>query len=123
MNKIEFRTDKDILYINLEGRIDASNATEVENGINEIRKANQGMHTVLDADTLEYISSAGLRIMLRLRKEEPGLAIINVSPDVYGIFEMTGFTEMMTVEKNISPYKRGQLRIHCKGCKRCCLPL
>ena len=99
MNKIEFRTDKDILYINLEGRIDASNATEVENGINEIRKANQGMHTVLDADRLEYISSAGLRIMLRLRKEEPGLAIINVSPDVYGIFEMTGFTEMMTVEK------------------------
>ncbi len=99
MNKITFRTDKDILYINLEGRIDASNATDVENGINEIRKANQGMHTVLDADTLEYISSAGLRIMLRLRKEEPGLAIINVSPDVYDIFEMTGFTEMMTVEK------------------------
>ena len=99
MNKLEYRTDKDILYINLDGRIDASNATEVENSINEIRKAHQGMHTVLDADTLEYISSAGLRIMLRLRKEEPKLAIINVSPDVYGIFEMTGFTEMMTVEK------------------------
>lgn len=99
MSKIEFRTDKDILYINLDGRIDASNSAEVENSINEIRKANQGKHTVLDADTLEYISSAGLRIMLRLRKEEPGLAIINVSPDVYTIFEMTGFTEMMTVEK------------------------
>lgn len=99
MSKIEFRTDKDILYINLDGRIDASNASDVENSINEVRKANPGMHTVLDADTLEYISSAGLRIMLRLRKEEPGLAIINVSPDVYGIFEMTGFTEMMTVEK------------------------
>ena len=99
MNKIEFRTDKDILYINLDGRIDASNASDVENSINEVRKANPGMHTVLDADALEYISSAGLRIMLRLRKEEPGLAIINVSPDVYGIFEMTGFTEMMTVEK------------------------
>ena len=99
MSKIEFRTDKDILYINLDGRIDASNASDVENSINKVRKANPCMHTVLDADTLEYISSAGLRIMLRLRKEEPGLAIINVSPDVYGIFEMTGFTEMMTVEK------------------------
>ncbi len=99
MNKIEFRTDKDILYINLKGRIDASNAADVEKDINEVRKANQGMHTVLDADALEYISSAGLRIMLRLRKEEPKLAIINVSPEVYGIFEMTGFTEMMTVEK------------------------
>ena len=99
MNNIAFRTDKDILYINLDGRIDASNAADVEKNINEIRKAHEGMHTVLDADTLEYISSAGLRIMLRMRKEEPKLAIINVSPDVYGIFEMTGFTEMMTVEK------------------------
>lgn len=99
MNKIEFRTDKDILYINLKGRIDASNASEVEKEINEIRSSNQGMHTVLDADKLEYISSAGLRIMLRLRKEEPKLAIINVSPDVYTVFEMTGFTEMITIEK------------------------
>lgn len=100
MPKIEYRTDKDILYISLDGRIDASNASDVENGINEIRKENAGLHTVLDADTLEYISSAGLRIMLRLRKEEPGLAIINVSPDVYSVFEMTGFIEMMTIEKN-----------------------
>lgn len=99
MKKMEFRTDKDILYISLEGRIDASNAADVEKEIAEIRKANEGMHTVLDADTLEYISSAGLRIMLRLRKEEPKLAIINVSPEVYGVFEMTGFTEMMTIEK------------------------
>ena len=99
MSKIEFRTDKDILYISLEGRIDASNAADVEKEIAEIRKANPGMHTVLDADKLEYISSAGLRIMLRLRKEEPKLAIINVSPEVYGVFEMTGFTEMITIEK------------------------
>ena len=100
MSKIGFRTDKDILYISLDGRIDATNAADVEKEIEEIRGANQGKHTVLDADTLEYISSAGLRIMLRLRKQEPKLAIINVSPEVYGVFEMTGFTEMMTVEKN-----------------------
>ena len=99
MKKFEFRTDKDILYISLEGRIDASNSADVEKEIAEIRKVHEGMHTVLDADKLEYISSAGLRIMLRLRKEEPKLAIINVSPEVYGVFEMTGFTEMMTIEK------------------------
>ena len=46
MNKIEFRTDKDILYISLDGRIDASNAADVEKEINEIRKANEGLHTV-----------------------------------------------------------------------------
>ena len=66
MKNIEYRTDKDILYITLDGRIDASNATDVENAIVEIRNANPEMHTVLDADNLEYISSAGLRVMLRL---------------------------------------------------------
>lgn len=99
MKNIGYRTDKNILYISLSGRIDASNSADVEKEINEIRKNHQGMNTVLDADNLEYISSAGLRIMLRLRKEEPKLAIINVSPDVYDIFEMTGFTEMITIEK------------------------
>ena len=96
---MEYRIDKEILYISLQGRIDASNSADVEAKIHEIRSANPDKHTVLDADALEYISSAGLRIMLRLRKEEPKLAIINVSPEVYGIFEMTGFTEMITIEK------------------------
>jgi uncharacterized protein (TIGR02172 family) len=54
---------------------------------------------VVDADNLEYISSAGLRVVLKLRKEEPKLAIINVAPDVYEVFDMTGFTDMVTVEK------------------------
>lgn len=115
MSRIEFRTDKDILYISLDGRIDASNAAEVEAEIAEIRKANAGLHTVLDADTLEYISSAGLRIMLRLRKEEPKLAIINVSPEVYGVFEMTGFTEMITIEKTYRRINVEQCEFIAKG--------
>ena len=110
MNNIDFRTDKNILYISLDGKIDATNAPEVEKSINEIRSNNQGMHTVLDADNLEYISSAGLRVILRLRKEEPKLAVINVTPEVYNVFEMTGFTEMMTVEKTYP-------RISIEGCE------
>ena len=96
---ISYRIDKDILYIATEGRIDASNAAAAEEKIFEIKNANPGKHTVVDADKLEYISSAGLRVILRLRKEEPKLAIINVAPDVYEVFDMTGFTEMVTVEK------------------------
>ncbi len=94
-----FRTNEGILYIDLIDRIDASNASAVEGEIQSIRKENEGLHTVLDAEKLTYISSAGLRVILRLRKEEPELAIINVSPEVYNILEMTGFTEMMTVKK------------------------
>ena len=96
---ITYRVDKDILYIAVEGRIDASNAAEAEGKIFGIKNDNPGKHTVVDADKLEYISSAGLRVILRLRKEEPGLAIINVASDVYEVLDMTGFTDMITVEK------------------------
>ena len=96
---VTYRIDKDILYIAVEGRIDASNAAQAEEKIFAIKNDNPGKHTVIDADNLEYISSAGLRVILRLRKEEPKLAIINVAPDVYEVFDMTGFTDMVTVEK------------------------
>ena len=96
---ITFRIDKDILYIAIEGRIDASNSAAAEEKIFEIKNENKGKHIVIDADKLEYISSAGLRVILRLRKEEPKLAIINVSADVYEVFDMTGFTDMLTIEK------------------------
>ena len=97
--EVSYRVDKNILYIAIEGRIDASNAAEAESKIFDIKNNNPGLHTVLDADKLEYISSAGLRVILRLRKEEPKLAIINVTTDVYEILDMTGFTDMVTVEK------------------------
>ena len=100
---ITYRTDKSILYIAIDGRIDAANAASAEEQIFAIKKENSGKHTVLDADNLEYISSAGLRIILKLRKEEPKLAIINVAPEVYDVLDMTGFTDMITVEK---AYKR-----------------
>ena len=96
---VTYRIDKDILYIALEGRIDASNAAVVEEQIFNIKKEHAGKHTVIDADNLEYISSAGLRVILKIRKEEPKLAIINVASDVYEVLDMTGFTEMVTVEK------------------------
>ena len=100
---VTYRVDKDILYIAIAGRIDASNAAAAEEEIFSIKKDNPGKHVVVDADKLEYISSAGLRVILRLRKEEPKLAIINVAADVYEVFDMTGFTDMVTVEK---AYKR-----------------
>ena len=96
---VTYRTDKNILYIALDGRIDASNSALAEEKIFVIRKENEGKHTVFDADNLEYISSAGLRVILKVRKEEPKLAIINVAPEVYDVFDMTGFTDMVTVEK------------------------
>ena len=96
---VTYRVDKDILYIAIEGRVDASNATIAEEKFFAIKNDNTGKHVVIDADKLEYISSAGLRVILRLRKEVPKLAIINVAAEVYEVFDMTGFTEMVTIEK------------------------
>ena len=96
---VTYRVDKDILYIAIEGRIDASNAAQAEERIFSIKNENPNKHSVIDADNLEYISSAGLRVILKFRKEEPKLAIINVAPDVYEVLDMTGFTDMVTVEK------------------------
>ena len=87
------------MKIDLTGRIDSNNAAQLEAGILEQLKGAQDTSVVLDAAGLDYISSAGLRILLRVRKTHPSLRITNVSPEVYEILEMTGFTEMMTVEK------------------------
>ena len=88
-----------VLVVCLNGRVDASNAAEIEKEITATRAAAPGTATMIDAEKLEYISSAGLRILLRLRKAEPALTVINVSPEVYEILDMTGFTDMLTVKK------------------------
>ena len=55
---VTYRLDKEILYIAVEGRIDASNAALAEEKIFGAKAANPGKHTVIDADNLEYVSSA-----------------------------------------------------------------
>ena len=87
------------MKISLSGRIDSNNAAQVEQDVLAQLNGKASEPVVLDASALEYISSAGLRVILRLRKTYPDLRITGVSSEVYEILEMTGFTEMMTVEK------------------------
>ena len=96
------KTENRTLTIFLEGRIDTNNAGEVEREISEAvgNRDDSVEHVVMDAGALEYISSAGLRVLMKLRKElkEP-LRISEVSRDVYEIFETTGFTELFDIRK------------------------
>ena len=87
----------DLLTIALKGRIDSENAAATEEEI--LNQLGGSENVVLDASELVYISSAGLRVILHVRKIAPGLRIINVNPEVYDIFEMTGFIDMMPIEK------------------------
>ena len=83
----------------LRGRIDSTNAAAVEEDLKRQLTGAEGKSVVLDASELSYISSAGLRVLLRLRKDHPDMTLTGVSSEVYEILEMTGFTELMTVEK------------------------
>ncbi len=97
--KVQISCENSVLRLGLEGRIDSSNAPAMEKEITEYAGSHPHTSVVIDGEKLEYISSAGLRVILRIRKNDPQLKIVNVSSEVYEILEMTGFTEMMPVEK------------------------
>lgn len=90
----------DKLEIKLEGRIDTNNAPDVEQEIMSALDANDGKEPIFDAENLEYISSAGLRVLMKIRKKfNKPVDIVNVSREVYDIFETTGFTDLLNVKK------------------------
>ena len=92
------KLNEDILTIFLEGDFNSYSAEPIENEINEIISANSFKKLVLDLDMLHYISSAGLRVLVKL-KQNYDISIINASLEVYDIFQMTGFTSIMDIKK------------------------
>ena len=87
------------LTIYLEGELNSFNSEQVEKDIDEIL-AKKGFNAiVLDTKKLKYISSAGLRIVARLKQQYNDLQIINTPEDVYSILEMVGFTDEMKISK------------------------
>lgn len=91
---------KNTCTICLEGRIDSNNAAETEKSLLAKANENPGAEIVLDAEKLDYISSAGLRVLMKLRKlAGKSIPIVNVSQEVYSILEVTGFIELFDVKK------------------------
>lgn len=99
MEEIRGEITPEKIILHLSGRIDSLNAQEAEKEVFAIVGQAPGAAVTIDASGLEYISSAGLRVLLRLRKTHPELSVTGVNPEVYDILDMTGFTQMMTVEK------------------------
>ncbi len=107
---VTMKTENGVPVLNFTGRITSANAPEVEQQANAALEGYAGRALTLDLNDLEYISSAGLRVLLRLRKRYAAMEMVNVSSDVYEIFEMTGFTEMM-------PISKAYRRISVDGCE------
>ena len=98
------------IIIPLTGRIDSNNASAVEEEIRgKLPKETEGGVT-FDTEKLDYISSAGLRVLLRLTRSYEKISVINVSSLVYDIFYTTGFTDIMDV-------KRSYRTISIEGCE------
>ncbi len=76
----------------LKGKINTSNSPELE------ERLLKELPTEIDAGGLEYISSSGLRALLRLRKAVGEVTLKNVKPEIYEIFEVTGFTDILNIE-------------------------
>ena len=96
---VQGREENGKLVIVLSGKINSSNASAVENELRELCREHPCDSVVLDCDALEYCTSAGLRVILRLKQNVDDTVLTNVNADLYNIFEMTGFTEMMEVHK------------------------
>ena len=87
------------LIISIDGKIDSMNANDVERQLQAVVRANPCESVAVDCDRLEYASSAGLRVILRLNQDVEDTSLINVHPELYDILDMTGFTEMMEVHR------------------------
>ncbi len=83
----------------LEGRLDTITAPELEKEISELSDEVNGL--VIDMEKLEYVSSAGLRVILKAYKalsSKDGLKIINASDDIKEVFNITGFSDFLNIE-------------------------
>ena len=97
---IKVSEDNGNFIIKLGNRIDTSNATEIQEEIlNEIKAIDKDTHLILDCDNLNYISSAGLRMVMFLLREHPNMELIDVGPNPYDIFEVTGFADVVPITR------------------------
>ena len=80
------------MVFKIDGRIDSNNAAAWEEKLLKLANENKEGDLVLDANDLSYISSAGLRVLMKLRKTTgKEFSVINLSPEVYEIFHTKKF--------------------------------
>ena len=96
---IEIKRNAEQTIIQLVGRLDTTTAPALDKTINE--DLGDTKHLVLDVKELEYISSAGLRVLLSAQKKMQkvgSMKVTNVREEVMEVFEMTGFADILVIE-------------------------
>lgn len=96
---IEIKRNAEETVIELEGRLDTTTAPALDKIINGDLEGIKSL--ILDFKSLEYISSAGLRVLLGAQKKMQkigSMKVVNVREEVMEVFEMTGFADILTIE-------------------------
>ena len=96
---MRFELKENCLTLYLEGELNSYNADGVEKEIDNTLKDKEFSSLVLNLENLRYISSAGLRIVLKLKQKYNNVSIVDASLEVYDIFQMTGFTNIIPIKK------------------------
>ena len=96
---IDVKKHADQVTIAVAGRLDTTTAPALEKAINE--NIQEEKHLILDIKDVEYISSAGLRVLLGAQKKMQkigSMKVLNVCEEIMEIFEMTGFADILVIE-------------------------
>ena len=96
---IEIKRNAEEIVLEIVGRLDTTTAPALDKTINE--NVNDIKNLTLDFKGLEYISSAGLRVLLGAQKKMQkigSMKVINVCESVMEVFEMTGFADILVIE-------------------------
>ena len=96
---IEMKRNEQEVVVEVEGRLDTITAPTLEKEINE--NINDTDTFILDLKALEYISSAGLRVLLGAQKKmlkRGSMKVRNVREEIMEVFEMTGFADILAIE-------------------------
>ncbi len=97
--KIDLKKEDKKLTIKLGGKLDTNTSPDLDSKMSEL----EGMEeVVIDMKDLDYISSAGLRVLLSMQKvmnKQGKMTIINVCDNVMDIFEVTGFSDILDIEE------------------------
>ena len=96
---IEIKKNGEDATIEIVGRLDTTTAPSLDKTINE--DVCDVKNLILDLKALEYISSAGLRVLLSAQKKMQkvgSMKVINVVESVMEVFEITGFADILTIE-------------------------
>jgi len=97
--QISKESDGSLLKLQVVGRVDSTTAPELEEAI--MSEVDSISDLVLDFEKLEYISSAGLRVLLNAQKSmnaKGSMKLKNVNDTIMEVFEITGFSDILTIE-------------------------